>query len=116
MSRSIDLYSYDYEKLINKIQNVCNTSNRELIEKVLLCCGEKISNRYIILNQEFWDDCSCYYNVARTFERIFNVEDVFGKVFCASNDEETDKQELISAIDLFDIFQKLEINTCDKYE
>jgi hypothetical protein len=116
MGRSIDLYSYDCEKLINKLQDVCNTNDRELIEKVLLCCGEKISDRYVILNQEFWDGCSCYYNVTRVLERIFNVEDVFGKVFCTLKDGETDEQELISAIELDDIFQELKINVDDEYE
>jgi hypothetical protein len=42
MGRSIDLYSYDYEKLVNKTLEVCETQDRELVEKVLLSCGNKI--------------------------------------------------------------------------
>lgn len=103
MGRSIDLYSYDYEKLINKILKVCNTEDEELVEKILLSCGNKIGDRYIILNQELWEDCSCYYNVSIALERIFKIYDVFGKVFCPLKNEETDKQELINAIELYEI-------------
>lgn len=103
MGRSIDLYSYDYEKLTNKVLEVCNTKNRELVEKILLSCGNKIADRYIILNQEFWESCSCYYNVSTALERLFKVNDVFGKVFCTFKDEETDKQELIQAMEMYEI-------------
>lgn len=103
MGRSIDLYSYDYEKITNKVLEVCKTEDKELVEKILLSCGNKIGDRYIILNQEFWEDCSCYYNVARTLERIFKVDDVFGKVFCTFKDDETDRQELIQAMEMYQI-------------
>lgn len=110
MGRSIDLYSYDYEKLVNKILQVCNTDNRELIEKVLTTCGNHVGDRYIILNQEFWEGYSCYYNVASVLEKMFKVEDVFGEVFCTFNDEETDKQELINVIEEYEIYEALGID------
>lgn len=103
MGRSIDLYSYDYEKLTNKIMTICNTKDRELVEKVLLTCGNKIGDKYIILNQEYWEGYSCYYNVATALERIFKVDGVFGKVFCTFKDNETDKQDLIQAIAIYEI-------------
>jgi hypothetical protein len=109
MSRSIDLYSYDYEKLVNRILEVCDTDNRALIEKVLDACGNKISDRYVILNQEFWEDYSCYYNVAKALEKIFKVDDVFGKVFCTFDDNETDRKELTSAMDICEIFDEMGI-------
>jgi hypothetical protein len=110
MGRSIDLYSYDYEKLINKTLEVCKTDNRELVEKVLLTCGSKIGDRYVILNQEMWEDCSCYYNVANALDKIFNVDDSFGEIFCTwKDDNKLDKQELIQAIEMYQIEDALEI-------
>jgi hypothetical protein len=103
MSRSIDLYSYDYEKLVNKTLEVCKTDNRELVEKILLAGGNKVGDRYIILNQEMWESCSCYYNVSSALERIFKINDVFGAVFCTFNDNETDKKELIQAMEMYEI-------------
>lgn len=103
MSRLIDLYSYDYEKLTNRILEVCKTDNKKLVEKILLSCGTKIVDRYIILNQEVWEDCSCYYNVVHVLERLFKVDDVFENVFCTFDDNVTDKQELIQAIEMYQI-------------
>jgi len=110
MGRSIDLYSYDYNKLVNKILAVCKTNDIELVEKVLSVCGNKINDRYVILNQDFWEGCSCYYNVARALEHLFHVDDVFGEVFCSFNNEKTDKQDLINAIEVYGIYEQLGID------
>lgn len=114
MGKSIDLYSYDYNKLLNRILEVCKTNDKELVEKILLSCGTKIADRYIILNQELWDDCSCYYNVATSLERIFNIEDVFGEVFCCLDNSKTDKQELVSAMYIWSISEELDIKIPDE--
>ena len=49
MSRLIDLYSYDYDKLLKKTMEYCKTDNKELVEKVFNYFGTKIDTRYIIL-------------------------------------------------------------------
>ena len=110
MGRSIDLYSYDYNKLKTKIADYCKTDNLELIEKVLSSCGNKMGDRYIILNQEFWEDASCYYNVANILDKIFKVDDTFGNVFCTFDDSETDRQELISAIEIYEVKEELNLD------
>lgn len=107
MSRSIDLYSYDYEKLLNKVIEHCNTDNKELAEKILLACGNKIADRYILLNQEFWEDYSCYYNVASVLDNVFNVEDSFGEIFCTFRNSPADRQGLISAISRDGIYREI---------
>ena len=109
MGRSIDLYSYNYNKLTNKILKVCETSDKELVEKILLSCGTKIADRYIILNQEFWEGSSCYYNVATVLERMFDVGDVFGEVFCSFDNSETDQKEIVSAMEIYEIEEEIGI-------
>jgi len=103
LSRSIDLFSYHYEKLTSKVLKVCNTDDKALVEKVLLSCGTIIGDRYIILSQEFREDSSCYHNVSRVLGRLFKTDDVLGKVFCTCDDSETDKQDLIQEIGVCDI-------------
>ena len=105
--------SYDYQKLQIKILDYCKTEDVELVDKILLSCGTKISDRYIILNQELWDDCSCYYNVANVLEKVFHVDDVFGYVFCSMNDEDTDREELVSAMETNEIMDELGLNMED---
>jgi hypothetical protein len=109
MGRSIDLYSYDYEKLVNKILKICNTEDRELVKNVLLSCGNKIADRYIILNQELWENCSCYYNVSRVLSRIFKIDDVFGKVFCVCYNTDVDEKTLINTKEIYEIEDELGI-------
>lgn len=110
MGMSIDLYSYDYEKLKNKTLDYCKTDNVELVEKILSSCGSKIADRYIILNQECWEDSSCFYNVSRTLDRVFKVEDSFGEIFCTYvNGNILDKVELVRAMDIYDISETIGI-------
>ena len=114
MGRSIDLYSYDYEKLKIEVLDFCKTEDVKLVEKILLSCGTKISDRYIILSQELWDDCNCYYNVANILEKVFKVDDVFGNVFCTFRDNEADKQTLISAKEIYEIIEELDLDIEDE--
>lgn len=113
MGRSIDLYSYDYEKLKNKILVFCKTNDVELIEKILSTCGNKIEDRYVLLNQEMWEGCSCYYNVSTVLEKIFKIDDVFGNIFCATDDSELDRKTLISAIEMYEVVDILGLNNED---
>lgn len=110
MGRSIDLYSYDYDKLVNKILEVCKTDDQKLVEKILGACGNKICDRYVILNQEMWDDSSCYYNVARVLEKIFKAEDVFGEVFCTFKLDDLDKEYLINSIYVDEVYEIIGID------
>lgn len=105
MGRSIDLYSYDYEKLVNKIMGVAETQEREMVDKILLACGNKIHDRYVLLNQEMWDGYSCYYNVMSTLDKVLKTEDI-GDVFY---DKNVDREELISSVDKYDILEELGI-------
>jgi len=110
MGVSIDLYSYNYNKLVNKILEVCNTDDEKLVEKILCACGNKIGDRYVILNQEMWENSSCYYNVARVLEQVFNIEDVFGEVFCTFPLDDLDKEFLINSIYVDEIYEIIGID------
>lgn len=85
----------------------CETDNVELVEKVLLACGSKVADRYILLNQELWDGCSCYYNVGSVLEKLFKVDNVFGNVFCTWPKNIADCKELIAAKEMYEIMEEL---------
>ncbi|ECW8281592.1 hypothetical protein KX878_002749 [Listeria monocytogenes] len=86
MGISIDLHSYDYEALVEGIQSYTKAENTEVIRKILLIGGNVIGDKYIILNNELWEDNSSYYNVPNALERLYKVDDVFGKIFCTFDD------------------------------
>ncbi len=96
MGRSIDLHSYDYEPLVEGIKEFVSADNTEDIREILSVGGSVIGDKYIILNNELWDECSPYYNVAGALEDYFKVDDVFGKIFCTF-DNKFGHEELINA-------------------
>lgn len=97
MSMAIDLYSYDFEKLTDEILEFYNTNNKQLVQNILLSCGNKIGDRYIILNQDLWEEYNCCENVVKVLGRIFGGDEVYGEVLNVFKDNITDKQELIKA-------------------
>ena len=72
MNKCMDLYSYDYNKLINKIKEFCKTDNIHKIEEIFNYFGNKIGDRYIILDQELYEDENCYNNICRIIDKVFN--------------------------------------------
>lgn len=109
MGRSVEIHSYDYNELVNEILNVCNTDNKALVEKILLLGGEKVGDKYILLNNEFWEEYNSYYNIPTALEKIFKVDDVFGKVFCAYPNKIADSKELCSSVEMYEIEDALGI-------
>lgn len=103
MSQSVEIHSYDYNQLVSAILNVCKTNDKEMIEKILLLGGEKVGDRYILLNNEVWEEFNSYYNIPTALEKIFKVDDVFGKVFCTYPDNIADEKELRSGIEMYEI-------------
>jgi hypothetical protein len=98
-----------YNKLVNEILKVCNTNDKTLVEKVLLLGGEKVGDRYILLNNECWEEYNSYYNIPTALEKIFKVDDVFGKVFCTYPNNIADSKELCSSVEMYDIENALGI-------
>lgn len=115
MSKCVELYSYNYNKLLNGIMEYCKTDNEDLVEDILLSCGEKIDYRYIILNNEHCEDYSCYYNLSNIINRIFNVDDSFEKIIC-NYDNKFEQKELINSVDSYEIIDKIESKDYTKCE
>ncbi|EAD5202202.1 hypothetical protein E9535_15385 [Listeria monocytogenes] len=87
MGINISLYSYDYEALVEGIQSYAKAENTEVIRRILLIGGNVIGDKYIILNNELWEDNSSYYNISTVLERLYEVDDVFGEIFCTFDDK-----------------------------
>jgi len=98
MGRSIDIHSYDYEPLVKGIKEYVSATDTEDIKTILLVGGNVVGEKYIILNNELWDEYSPYYNIADALDKFFKVEDVFGEIFCTL-DNKFGHEELINACD-----------------
>ncbi|EGA9846880.1 hypothetical protein H6H06_000498 [Listeria monocytogenes] len=52
-----------------------------------------------MLNNELWEDNSSYYNVPNALERLYKVDDVFGKIFCTFDELKTSILKRLGNVD-----------------
>ena len=75
MSQDIELYKYNWDRLILDLKNL-GIKDIQTLEKILLGFGEKCGNRYYLLNNEVWEEYNSYYNIIQVIEEYFDVDGV----------------------------------------
>ena len=75
MSMSVDLYKLNYKKFVDKLMENPKINDRELLEKIILEFGNKIGEDLIILENEFWEDGICTWNMRNMITEVFNLQD-----------------------------------------
>ena len=75
MSRSVDLYKLNYKEFIDKLMENSKINDRELLEKIILEFGNKIGEELVILENEFWEEGICTWNMQNMITEVFNLED-----------------------------------------
>ena len=75
MSISVDLYKLNYKKFVDELMKNPKINNRELLEKIILEFGNKVGEDLIILENEFWEDGICTWNMFTTIQEVFKLED-----------------------------------------
>nr|DAT86530.1 MAG TPA: hypothetical protein [Caudoviricetes sp.] len=75
MSMSVDLYKLNYKKFVDELMENQKINNRELLEKIILEFGNKVGKDLIILEDEFWEDGICTWNMFTMIEEVFELED-----------------------------------------
>ena len=75
MSMSVDLYKLNYKKFVDKLMENPKINDRELLEKIILEFGNKIGEDLVILENEFWEDGICTWNMKNMITEVFNLQD-----------------------------------------
>ena len=75
MSTSVDLYKLNYKEFVNELMKNPKINNRELLEKIILEFGNKVGEDLIILENEFWEDGICTWNMQNMITEVFNLQD-----------------------------------------
>ena len=75
MSMSVDLYKLNYKKFVDKLMENPKINDRELLEKIILEFGNKIGEDLVILENEFWEDGICTWNMKNMITEGFNLQD-----------------------------------------
>lgn len=87
MSRSVDLYSYDYKELVEGIKEYVHEEDTTLIEKAMNECGNVIGDKFVILSNEYAEDYSPMENMATAINYLYGVEDTFGEILLTFDDK-----------------------------
>ena len=72
---SVDLYKLNYKKFVDKLMENPKINDRELLEKIILEFGNKIGEDLVILENEFWEDGICTWNMFAMITEIFELEE-----------------------------------------
>ena len=75
MSMSVDLYKLNYKEFVDELMKNPKINNRELLEKIILEFGNKVGEDLVILENEFWEDGICLWNMFTMIEEVFELED-----------------------------------------
>ena len=75
MSMSVDLYKLNYKKFVDKLMENPKINDRELLEEIILEFGNKIGEDLVILENEFWEDGICTWNMTNMITEVFNLQD-----------------------------------------
>ncbi len=107
MGYSVDLYGFNRNNLKQNILDKCkiepNEQNCKMLDFILDSFGSTIGDTYILLNNEFWEEYDCYYNISIVIDKVFNVEHSFG---CFLNNET--RENLISGVLEYDVLEEIE--------
>lgn len=77
MGISIDLYKFEYTKLVNKLMNVDGINDKMKLKMILSECGEIINDTYLILSNQYYEEGNPFYSVAELIDSAFEIEDSF---------------------------------------
>lgn len=103
------LYSYNKKYLKQDIFTKCKIEHSEKNEKILDFIldnfGSTINDKYIILNNEFWEEGNCYYNIFNVINKVFNVGNSFDCFLYNKS-----KEMLISYTEEYDVLKEIETN------
>jgi hypothetical protein len=79
MSVDVDLYTFDWDELVQVLTGL-GADDPKLLEAILLEFGFKFDNTYIILCDETAEYCNSYYSLGTVIDDMFNIEDSFSEI------------------------------------
>ena len=109
MSISVDLYKLDYKEFVDKLMENSKINNRKLLEKIILEFGNKVGEELVILENEFWEDSICTWNMFAMIQEVFELEDdeYVSDVFYEL------RKNLVGYKEIDDAYENLEIERSD---
>ena len=73
MGYDIEVYKYNLKKLKKSFMELPEVNDEDLLTKIMLEFGEVIGDYYIILDNEYYEDGDCFYNLPNMIDKVFNT-------------------------------------------
>lgn len=112
MSTSVDLYKLNYKEFVDELMKNSKINNRELLEKIILEFGNKVGEDLIILENEFWEDGICTWNMFEMIQEVFELEDLEDDEYISDVFYEL-RKTLISYKEIDEAFENLGLKRSD---
>ena len=100
MGYDIEVYKYNLKKLKKSFMELPEVNDEDLLTKIMLEFGEVIGDSYIILDNEYYEDGNCFYNLPNMIDKVFNTENSFDVLL-------KQREFLLSHKELIDAYENL---------
>lgn len=74
MTMTVETRVGDFKEIKQTICYLYNAKDQNLVEKILLSFGDKIGDKYVILNNEYYEDDNRFRGLANLLDNYFNVQ------------------------------------------
>ena len=100
MGYDIDVYKYNLKKLKKSFMELPEINDEDLLTKIMLEFGEVIVDYYIILDNDYYEDGNCFYNLPNMIDKVFKTEYSFDVLL-------KQRESLLSYKELYDAYENL---------
>lgn len=109
MGYNIEVYKYNLKKLKKSFMELPEVNDEDLLTKIMLEFGEVIGDSYIILDNEYYEDGNCFYNLPNMIDKVFNTEYSFDVLL-------KQRELLLSHKELYDAYENLGLEEPEEEE
>ena len=109
MGYDIEVYKYNLKELKKSFMELPEINDEDLLTKIMLEFGEVIGDYYIILDNEYYEDGNCFYNLSSMIDKVFNTEDSFDVLL-------KQREFLLSHKELYDAYDNLGLEEPEEEE
>ena len=109
MGIDIDVYKYNLKKLKKSFMELPEVNDEDLLTKIMLEFGEVIGDSYIILDNEYYEDGNCFYNLSSMIDQVFETKDSFNVLL-------DQRESVLSYKELYDAYNNLGLEEPEEEE
>ena len=77
MGCDIEMHKYKFKELKKSFMELPEVDNEDLLTKIMLEFGEVIGDYYIILDNDYYEDGNCFYNLSNMIDEVFKTKNSF---------------------------------------